>query len=107
MLHAYGRLFEHNLIPDSQTSIDQTNETRFKIELLIIKQGDLNLQTDAQSATKRETGLFSTLTQFLSLAGTEDEGERAENTAYLSLAKDCIQKCHLDSLFSLAGCDII
>lgn len=82
------RLFKLKLLPDSFVVIDDFCEPNSKFSLL----------KDNSSMIKTESGLFSSLVTYLS-ADTQRQSPTEEDVL-LNSAKLCIEKCHLDIIFS-------
>ena len=89
-------LFENDILPDHLKIIEDLKKEKFKISILIDKKR--LLASEQESSPRKEAGILSTLTQLLSLSSAEEENAQIEKAKYISLARDCIEKCQQEKI---------
>jgi hypothetical protein len=95
-MKAYIFLIEHDIFPDYLKLSEDLKGEKFKIAVLVDKK--LQLSIGLENSPRKETGLLSTLTQLLSLSSTEEEDAQQEKAAYISIAKECVDRCQLEKI---------
>jgi hypothetical protein len=96
-MKSYVFLFQNDLFPDNLKILEDLKNEQFKITALIDKRFEGSADIENYSPRK-EAGLLSTLTQLLSLSSAEEENAQIEKAKHVSLARECVEKCHLERL---------
>jgi hypothetical protein len=95
-MRAYIFLIEHDIFPEYLKISDDLKGEKFKIAVLAEKKSQLS--TVPENSPRKETGLLSTLTQLLSLSSTEEEDAQREKASYVSIARECVDRCQLEKI---------
>lgn len=93
-------MFLHSLLPNSLVEVEDFIQGKILLQKIFV---DKSIQEKSKDLYRNEgNGIFSTLSQLLSLTSNDEEYDAEPTTKDVeasSIATECIRKCQVDNLF--------
>jgi hypothetical protein len=90
---ALSLIFERRMLSESDMQTLDFSKNLIPIPSLMSEE-----TRDTTESNRKEAGLFSTLTQLLSLSSADEDMEAPETAYYLDIGKKCIASCRVQDL---------
>ncbi|KAL5038865.1 GDP/GTP exchange factor for ARF [Batrachochytrium dendrobatidis] len=101
IIYSIGNLFLHQILPISLLAVEHFGHDNVLIPR--VKPSTLNKQANEVTSTRKEAGIFSTLSQLLSLGSqqyNDDYDLHPDDIVYERMASECVTLCRIEELIA-------